>query len=373
MFIGALKLRDFRNVEAQALELPPGMSVFHGDNGQGKTNLLESIYLLATLKSFRGAKNKDLIRHGTTKGFVEGRLHQAGLARTHSVQVDKSGKRFRIDGKNPRGLPEYFAGIKAIAFVPSDVRLADGPPDGRREFLDRAAFTLDPSYLGIAKDYAAALKQKNALLRDAKLQRRRPDAALLGVWNDRLAETGALVVERRVDFLRDFAPVFRELHAGITAAAKGRPEIRYRGAVTGEAVEGGRDSIREALRAKIDGAAASEERRGYSLVGPQRDDWELRVGGEPLRSLGSQGQLRSAALALRLAQMVLTRRRCGVCPIFLLDDVGSELDPHRNRRLLEQLGALEAQVLVTTTTLANLQLPASMYSDFRVENGAVNA
>jgi len=371
--IGHLRLRDFRNIEAQTLELPPGMSVFHGDNGQGKTNLLESVYLLATLKSFRGAKNKDLIRHGTAKGFVEGTLHQAGLARVHTVQVDKSGKRFRIDGKNPRGLPEYFAGIKAIAFVPSDVRLADGPPDGRREFLDRAAFTLDPSYLGIAKEYAGALKQKNALLREAKLRRDRPDPALLAVWNDRLAEAGSRVVQRRVDFLRDFAPVFRELHGGITGAAKGRPEIRYRGAVPPTAVDGGREAVRDALRERFEGAVESEMRRGYSLVGPQRDDWELRVGGEPLRSLGSQGQLRSAALALRLAQMVLTRRKCGVCPLFLLDDVGSELDPHRNRRLLEQLGALDAQVLVTTTTLANLHLPPDTYSAFRVENGAVRA
>jgi len=371
MYLGRLQLRDFRNIEEQALELPPGMAVFHGDNGQGKTNLLESVYLLATLKSFRGAKNRDLIRNGTPKASVQGTLHHQGLKRVHEVGIDKAGKRFRIDGKNPRGLPEYFAHIKAIAFVPSDVRLADGAPDTRREFLDRAAFTLDPGYLAIAKNYGAALKQKNALLRDAKIRRRSPDPALLAVWNDRLADAGAEVVERRVSFLRDFAPVFRELHGGITGAVKGRPEIRYRGAVTTQAVEGGRESIRDALREKVEAAKDNEARRGYSLVGPQRDDWELRVGGEPLRSLGSQGQLRSAALALRLAQMVLTRRKTGICPIFLLDDVGSELDPHRNRRLLEQLGELQAQVLITTTTLVNLHLPAGTYVDFGVENGAV--
>jgi DNA replication and repair protein RecF len=349
------------------------MTVFYGENAQGKTNLLESIYLLATLKSFRGARNADLLRHGAERGSVEGTLHHAGLARVHQVQVDKGGKRFRIDGKNPRGLPEYFAGIKAIAFVPSDVRLADGAPDGRREFLDRAAFTLDPAYLGIAKAYATALKQKNALIRDAKRRRRSPDPLLLGAWNDRLADAGAEVIERRVGFLRDFAPVFREIHGGITGGVKGRPEIRYRGAVSARAIEGGRETIREALRAKIEAAKDSELSRGFALVGPQRDDWVLTVGGEPLRTLGSQGQLRSAALALRLAQMVLTRRTCGVCPIFLLDDVGSELDPLRNRRLLEQLGELEAQVLITTTTLANLQLPSEMYSAYRVENGSIRA
>ena len=351
--------------------MPPGMSVFHGDNGQGKTNILESLYLLATLKSFRGACNADLVRTGESAARIEGTLHQGGLPRVHQVHIDKGGKQYRIDGKNPRGLPEYFEGIKAIAFVPSDVRLADGAPDGRREFLDRAAFTLDPGYLAVAKAYAGALKQKNALLRDAKRRPGGPDPAILGVWNDRLAESGARVIERRVDFLRDFAPVFREIHGGITGAAKGRPEIRYRGAVASQAIEAGAESIREALRAKIEAARESEVNRGFSLVGPQRDDWVLKVGGEPLKTLGSQGQLRSAALALRLAQMVLTRRRCGVCPIFLLDDVGSELDPTRNRQLLEQLGALEAQVIITTTHLGNLQLPASTYSAHRVENGAL--
>jgi len=355
--------------------------VFWGDNGQGKTNLLEAVYLLATLKSFRGAKNKELIRFertdaGKTKAAAEcavirGRLLARGLPRDYQVTVDDKGKRVRVDGKDPRGLPNYFSGIKAVAFVPSDLRMVDGGPDLRRSFLDRAAFTLDPTYLSVAKDYAAALKQKNAMLRQGKRTGRAPDKALMGVWNDRLIVAGVQVVARRVTFLKAFAPVFREVHEGITGAAKGRAEIRYRGPVGADAVAGGEAAIAEELRRKVEGSFPQEVRRGYTTIGPHRDDWELRVGGEPLRAFGSQGQVRSAALAMRMAVMVLTRDAAGVCPLFLLDDVSSELDANRNRQLMERLIELQAQVLVTTTSRTNLKLETTGYSAFRVSGGTV--
>jgi DNA replication and repair protein RecF len=295
-----------------------------------------------------------------------------GLPRDYQVTVDKSGKRVRVDGKDPRGLPNYFAGIKAVAFVPSDLRMVDGGPELRRSFLDRAAFTLDPTYLGLARDYASALKQKNALLRQAKRTGRPPDRALMDVWNERLITAGVQVVGRRVGFLKAFAPVFREVHEGITGAAKGRAEIRYRGPVSADAVAGGQEGIEAELRRKVQGAFPQEVRRGHSTVGPHRDDWELRVGGEPLRSFGSQGQVRSAALAMRMAVMVLTKEAAGVCPLFLLDDVSSELDASRNKQLMERLTELEAQVLVTTTSLDNLKLDLSGYTAFRVAEGEVS-
>lgn len=285
--------------------------------------------------------------------------------------MDGKGKRVRVDGKDPRGLPNYFAGIKAVAFVPSDLRMVDGGPDLRRSFLDRAAFTLDATYLGVAKEYAASLKQKNALLRQGKRTGRAPDKALMSVWNDRLIDAGVQVITRRVAFLEAFAPVFREVHEGITGAAKGRAEIRYRGPVGADAVSGGVEAIAAELRRKIEGAFPQEVRRGYATIGPHRDDWELRVGGEPLRSFGSQGQVRSAALAMRMAVMVLTRQAAGVCPLFLLDDVSSELDANRNRQLMERLIELQAQVLVTTTSRDNLKLEDSGYAAFRVANGTV--
>jgi DNA replication and repair protein RecF len=302
---------------------------------------------------------------------VDAKLLSRGLPRACRMAIDDKGRKLRLDGKNPRSLPDWFAHIKAVSFVPADLRMVDGPPDGRRDFLDRATFTLDPGYLGVVRTFRAALKNKNALLRDARRRGGRPDPDLLATWNDQLVAAGAAVVERRTDLLRDFAPVFRELHEGITGAAKGRAEFRYRGCVGAAAVEGGLAGIRAALAEKVAAASDGEVRAGFSSVGPHRDDWELHVGGEPLRSFGSQGQIRSAALALRVGQVVLARRRTGVCPLFLLDDVSSELDSRRNEHLMGLLAELETQVLITTTDRDNLRLDRGAYTSWRVVAGTV--
>ncbi|HCP47580.1 MAG TPA: DNA replication/repair protein RecF [Deltaproteobacteria bacterium] len=371
LYLRTLQVRDFRNYECVELEMPSGISVFVGDNGQGKTNLLEAIYVLATLKSFRGAKNSQLLRRGQSHARIVADVESKGLARQLEVSLGPQGKRARVDGKDPRALSGYFSGIKAIAFVPEDLRLVDGPPEGRRNFLDRAAFTLDPAYLDVVRDFRNALNQKNALLRAGRQRRSPPDKALLGVWNDRVAVAGARVIARRMQFLGEFVPVFREVHEGITGAAKGRAEIRYRGCVTTDALSRGLKGIEERLSARLEEAMEDEQRRGFATVGPQRDDWQLVVGGEALRSFGSQGQIRSAALALRVSEMVLARRDLGSCPLFLLDDVSSELDPHRNRQLMALLMDLSAQVVITTTELSNLKIDALHYQPWKVANGAI--
>ena len=371
MRLKRLRLRDFRNFESVDLSLPAGLCVLWGDNGQGKTNLLEAVYLLATLKSFRGARSSQLIRKGCQVASIDAKLVVRSLPRDCRMSIDTKGKRLRLDGKDPRGLPNWFEHIKAVSFVPADLRMVDGPPEGRRDFLDRAAFTLDPGYLEIARKYRAALKNKNALLRDARKRGRPVDGIQLGAWNDELINAGAWVVYRRTALLRDFAPVFRELHAGITGAAKGRAEFRYRSCVGAEAVQSGLEGIQQVLRAKVEAAGPVEQRQGHATVGPHRDDWELFVGDEPLRSFGSQGQIRSAALSLRVGQLVLARRRSGVCPLFLLDDVSSELDPQRNEQLMRLLVDLEAQVLITTTDRANLRLDRGSYASWQVVAGRI--
>ena len=204
-------------------------------------------------------------------------------------------------------------------------------------------------------------------------RRRAPDKALLSVWNDKLIPAGVEVIAHRVAFLERFAPVFRAVHEGITGAAKGRAEVRYRGPVTAAAVQGGREGIADELRRKIEGAFPAEARRGHATIGPHRDDWELRVGGEPLRAFGSQGQVRSAALAMRMAVMELTMESAGVCPLFLLDDMSSELDTHRNRQLMDRLATLGAQVLVTTTSMNNLRLDGHQVASWAVREGTVHA
>ena len=232
---------------------------------------------------------------------------------------------------------------------------------------------MDPRFLKVARDYREALRQKNALLRQGRRGGVQASPALLATWNERLAASGSLVVAHRVRFLEEFAPIFREVHEGITDAAKGRAEIKYRSCVSGDAVAGGRSSIEKEMLERTEQLMNDELRRGFATWGPHRDDWHLSVGGQLLRRFGSQGQVRSAALSLRVAQMVLARRNLGICPIFLLDDVSSELDPKRNRQLMSLLEDLDAQVLITTTELANVHLENAQYDALRVVKGTISS
>jgi DNA replication and repair protein RecF len=261
--------------------------------------------------------------------------------------------------------------IKAVSFVPSDLRLVDGSPQGRRDFLDRATFTLHSEYLGEVRTYRAALAQKNALLRDARASRRPPDPGLLATWQEPLIAAGARLIQRRTDFLKQFAPIFREVHEEITGAAKGHATFRYKGCIAPESLAGGFDAIAEGLRTKMQLAASVEASRGFCTVGPHRDDWELHVGDEALRRFGSQGQVRSAALALRLAQMVLAQRGSGSCPLFLLDDVSSELDASRNRHLMDLVQSLPTQVFITTTDRSNLRIDSGQSTSWRIRAGTL--
>ncbi len=372
LYLRRLFLRNFRNFSQLDLTLNSGITVLWGDNAQGKTNFLEAAYILATLKSFRGARNSDLVRSTSDSALVRGELVASSLPRSCEVEISSRGKRVRIDGKAPRSLPGYFETIKAVSFVPSDLRLIDGPPDGRRSFIDRAAFTMDPHFLKVAQDYREALRQKNALLRQGRRGGAQATPALLAIWNERLVASGSLVVAHRVRFLEEFAPIFREVHEGITDAAKGRAEISYRACVGADAIAGGRETIAQSMLDKTEELVDEELRRGFATWGPHRDDWQLTVGDEALRRFGSQGQVRSAALSLRVAQMVLARRKLGVCPLFLLDDVSSELDPQRSGQLMSLLGDLEAQVLITTTELSNIRLENGQYDALKVVKGTVS-
>jgi len=231
---------------------------------------------------------------------------------------------------------------------------------------------MEPQFLKVAQDYREALRQKNALLRQSRRGGPQATPALLGIWNERLVASGSLVVAHRVRFLEEFAPIFREVHEGITEAAKGRAEISYRACVGADAIAGGLDTIARSMHEKTEGLMAEELRRGFATWGPHRDDWQLTVGGDALRRFGSQGQVRSAALSLRVAQMVLARRKLGVCPVFLLDDVSSELDPRRSSQMMSLLGDLEAQVLITTTELSNIRLENAQFDALRVVKGTIS-
>lgn len=347
MRLQRLSAEGWRNLEPFELDTDAGYVVFVGRNAQGKTNALEAIYLLCTLKPLRTRRLRELVRWGEARAIVAGSARHRDLTRRYRVEIEDGRRRTDVDGKAPASLGDYFGGIRAIAFTPQDVGIVTGEPARRRAWVDRAAFTAHPVHLEVVRTHRRALDQKAAALRGPA------DDGVLDVIESRLAIEAARLAARRVAILGELAPHVARIHEEI-AGGHGRLTLRYRTDAEGDSVE----ARAEALRARMRDARRRERERRMPLVGPQGDEVELLIDDRPARAYGSQGQVRSVVLALKLAEMVAARER-GEVPLFLLDDVGSELDADRTRRLVAALAELGAQVIATTTARAHLaHLPA---------------
>ncbi len=359
MRIDRLRAHHFRNLEELQLALGGGLTVFHGANGQGKTNLLEALYYLANLKSFRGARRGELIRFEQPTAVLEAEVARGELRRHFRVELDRQRRVLSVDGKDPRSLSGYFQGIRAVAFTPGDPAMIRGAPTARRAFLDRGVFLQRPDHLDLVREVGRMLAQRNALLRSVPRDR---GGAQLEVYNQQLVAAGAELSARRAALVEDLGEPLAERHRQL-AEGRGTLTIQLRSDTP--------PGDPAALAARLAERADAEWERRQSLSGPQRDDLVVELDGHPLRTFGSQGQVRTAALALKLALMALVTRVAGDPPVFLLDDLGSELDPERNRRLLDALLAEGGQVFVATTSLSHVPLPRDRYAAHEVVAGEV--
>ena len=344
-----LALRDWRNIASLQLRLHPRLVILWGENGAGKTNLLESIAVLATLKSFRGASWRQMVRwdagDAAIAAEVQGDLGRAGLRMELSAQSGAS-RRILMDGEPVRDLTAYFQRLRAVVFAPDDTGIVRGEPERRRRFLDRAAFTIWPGHLELVRVFRRVLAQKAALLRSG-----RASASELEAWNQRLAPAGAQLCASRARAAGVLEEPLQRTH-GILAGGS-QVDLRYRSVLDPDAGTAVAELQRRYLRLLAD-ARDEELRRGMNLVGPQRDDLLFQFAHEPgevmrsARVYGSQGQVRTLALALKLAELDAARAK-GETPLLLLDDLSSELDEQRMGRLVELIESLDAQVVVTTT------------------------
>jgi DNA replication and repair protein RecF len=338
----ALEVRDFRNIEAAELEPAERATVISGPNGQGKTNLLEAIYLLATLRPLRASRFAELLRFGQPRGRVAGRFAIGGAERSIAVEVTDRGREAFVDGKPVRTLSDYFGGLSVVAFTPDDLSVIKGGPDGRRKLLDRAVFNRFPAHLEASRDYQRALKQRNRLLKEGA------QPALLDAYGEALAKAGARVVVRRHALVTELAPRAGRIFEAI-ASGDGGLAMRYMpGALPGE-VLGDEAGCAAALLAALRRRTARDVERGFTSVGPHADDLELLLAGRPARGFASQGQQRAIVLALKIAEIENLREALGRPPLLLLDDVYSELDPARNAYLMQSLRDSDLQVCLTTT------------------------
>lgn len=362
MKLRKLSLIRFRNLK-QA-ELIPGdrFNIFHGRNAQGKTNLLESIYLLGTMKSFRMARSGELVSWGADGGAVQGWVERDGVTREISLALDRLGKRVRVDQKHVTRLADFFGSLNVVLFSPEELAMVRGMPDGRRKYLDRAVFSGDTAYLALHHDYYRILKHRNSLLRSGS------DCGL-EIWSEQLAEAGARLIARRLAYLQAIAGLLQLFYTAIAGPGE-EAAIAYRPHLVG--ADGLVEDGREALLAALARTANEERRAGTTVVGPHRDDVDFLLNGKVLKQHASQGQQRSFVLALKMAEIEYIQARHGNPPVLLLDDMTSELDQERNRNLMDFLKSREMQVFITTTSLQNILLDdMADHTTFLIDGGRI--
>lgn len=355
MRVHALELRQFRNLDEVLLEPHPRFNVLFGDNGQGKTNLLEAIYLLGTLRSFRATRTEELVRFGAPRARARARVEKLGTERLLEVQLAPGHKSARVDGKGARAV-DYFGGFNVVLFAPEDLRLPKGPPAGRRRFLDRAVWNAHPAYLGEAQTYDRVLRSRNAVLRDGG------DARLLEVYDQQLAQAAVPLVRRRRALVAELMPRVQNAFGRVIGGERALG-LAYESAL-------GEDDIAAALLARLSADRRRDLARGATSSGPHVDDLSLVLDGRAARLYASQGQLRALVLALKIAEIEYLRAQLGDAPVLLLDDVSSELDPTRNAQLFDFLRSVPCQAFITTTHPGHVLLCEERL-DFRVVGGSV--
>ena len=387
-YLSHLSLTNFRNLVELELELPAGVVVFFGPNAQGKTTLLEAVYLLAIARSFRAENEREVVNFQAVaeggQSLVSGTIEQKGdrlqvivgyqcsqppgeetvLSRSSNHSSLSVRKQIRVS-RVRRTAAELVGMVNAVLFNADDIQLVQGPPSDRRRFLDILMSQADPLYLRGLQRYQKVVQQRNQLLR--MLQDGRAQADELVFWDDELVREGAWITWRRREVMQDLAVDCAEHHAQL-AGPEGHFQIAYRPSVSiGDSLETTEDQFRQSLAAALQRDRAT----GSTNVGPHRDDFDLLIDGVDMGTFASRGQARTLALALRLAEASYLASVRDEGPILLLDDVLSEMDGSRRSRVLEKVTQYE-QALITTTDLEQVRGslgPEARY--FQVDAGRV--
>lgn len=368
MYIEQLDLVNFRNyAQAQFEPATSGVTLLQGENGSGKTNLLEAVAYLATLRSFRGSPKEALVMHGEEQAVLRARSVREGRNVLVEVEMNLTGKdKARLNRQAVRRHEELLGAVLVTVFSPDDIEIVKGAPQARRQYLDELLVALHPRHAALQADLERALRQRNALLRDAKGALRGSMVGTLDVWDAKLAQTGEALASAREDLVADLQPRANGSYRALAAHGAGHA-----------AVAGGDDaplltmsyerSWHGPLPEALAEARAEDVRRGVTTVGPQRDDVQLFVRGLAARSQASQGEQRSVALALRLGGHQLVTDRRATAPVLLLDDVFSELDPGRSAALAGCLP--DGQVLLSAAGPVPSKLPLAR--SHRVAHGTL--
>lgn len=357
MFVESIELNNYRNFDSLKVEFSPGVNIFFGDNAQGKTNLLESIYVSGTLRSHRGSRDKELIRFGEDEAHIRLFFRKDLLSHRLDVHLKKNkSKGVAVDGVPVRRSGELLGMMHIVFFSPEDLSIIKEGPAGRRRFLDMELSQIDKGYMQQLVAYSKILNERNNLLKQINLYPALIDT--LDGWDEQLLAAGQFLIKKREEFVYFLDEMMAKIHGQLTGG-KEQIKVEYEKNVEAE-------KFREQLYSKRNKDISS----GTTSVGPHRDDLRFKVGGIDIRKFGSQGQQRTAALSLKLSEIRLIEQVTGEKPILLLDDVLSELDSGRQSWLLESIQ--DIQTLISCTGLDDfVNSRISLDKVFRVKEGIV--
>lgn len=357
MVIKSLKLKNYRNYELLDLAFDPNTNILYGDNAQGKTNVLEALYLSGTTKSHRGTKDKDLIRFEQEEAHLETIVEKNGMEYQIDMHLKKNSPKGIAINKIPiRKASELFGIVHFVFFSPEDLNIIKEGPSGRRRFIDLELSQLDKVYLSNLSNYNRIINQRNSLLKE--IYRQENLLETLDIWDMQLSSYGEKVIDRRKIFIQEVNKIISNIHYKLTGGRE-RIHISYESSV-------GNMSLEQALKKNRD----RDMRMKSTSVGPHRDDLCFTVEKLDIRKFGSQGQQRTAALSLKLSEIELVKSLIKDTPVLLLDDVLSELDKHRQNYLLDSIH--DIQTLITCTGLDEfVNHRFSINKIFHVKNGQV--
>lgn len=369
MYLSELQLNHYRNYESVDVYFSPDTNVLIGENAQGKTNLLEAIYVLALARSHRTNTDRELIQWHEDFAKITGLVQRAAGKTPLELVLSQKGKKAKVNHLEQAKLSQYIGQLNVVLFAPEDLNIVKGSPAVRRHFIDMEFGQMSSKYLYNISQYKSILKQRNQYLK--QLQRRQAkDLVYLGVLSDQLAAYGAEVTVARRQFLQQMEKWAQKLHQEIT---KDREVLtfKYQSQIPEEQLDQSVEELYQQFQTLYEKQQTREVEQGTTLIGPHRDDVQFLVNDKDVQAFGSQGQQRTTALSVKLAEIDLMKAQTGEYPILLLDDVLSELDDLRQTHLLKTFQN-KVQTFLTTTSLENVKKEIiATPRVFTVTNGVV--
>lgn len=352
MRLKKLSLQNYRNYEHVDFETDQLVNIIVGPNAQGKTNLLESIFVMALTKSHRTHQDKELIRWDEPYTLLHAEVEKRYGTVKLDLSISKQGKKAKINGMEQRKLSNFIGSMNVVMFAPEDLEIVKGSPGVRRRFLDMEIGQVHPAYLYDLSQYNKILLQRNNYLKQL-YSSPGGSAPLLDVWNEQLVQFGVKIMKKRQSFIKKLQNWAEKIHTGITNGQE-KLRIEYESFLS-PALQEDDAVLFDQFMIKLSKVKDQELRRGVTLVGPHRDDLRFFIDEKEAQTFGSQGQQRTTALSLKLAEIELIHEEVGEYPLLLLDDVLSELDRHRQTQLIETFQR-KVQTFITTTGVESIDL-----------------